>query len=341
MHRTTGQSNHLVRRVTRRRFLGATAALAAGVARSVVAAREAERPGDRAGHDERLMLRPGTPRARVVLVRSPHVVQDATVHHTVLGEMFDAAMRSLVGTRTTADAWRSILVPQDVVGIKFNRSGQAALGTTDAVADTLLHSLADAGWPSDRIVCIEAPQVAARHGTRSPLAGYDPAPADFGSGSDHFAAVLGQVTALINVPFLKTHNIAGMTCCLKNLSHGLIKHPARYHRNGCSPYIGDIVAARPIRGKLRLCVVDALRVVHDGGPEARPDGTTDEGVIIASFDAVAADSVAVSALSSARRRHHLPPVARLPEDIGYLAAAHRRGLGIAVREGIELIEPRV
>ena len=74
---------------------------------------------------------------------------------------------------------------------------------------------------------------------------------------------------MINVPFIKTHNIAGMTCGLKNLSHALVKHPAHYHANGCSPFIGDIVAADPIRKKLKLTIVDAFRVVFQGGPAAR------------------------------------------------------------------------
>ena len=61
-----------------------------------------------------------------------------------------------------------------------------------------------------------------------------------GGPRDRLAGVLDQVTAIVNVPFLKTHNLAGMTCCLKNLSHALVKHPAQFHTGGCKE-VADIV----------------------------------------------------------------------------------------------------
>ena len=142
---------------------------------------------------------------------------------------------------------------------------------------------------------------------------------------------------MISVPFLKTHNIAGMTCSLKNLSHGLIKHPARYHKNHCSPFIADIVAAEPIRSKLRLTLVDAMRVVYVGGPQATAPALANEGVLIMSRDPVAADTVGLDVLNRARERVGLAKTAASGAEIPYLAVAHRAGLGIAVRHGIKTV----
>lgn len=279
----------------------------------------------------------GKPPSRVVHVQSPYAVLGPDVHRPLLGEMLETALTSLTGKPTIGAAWRAILKPDDTIGLKFNRIGQEIIATTDTVADTIITSLVETGWRPEQIVCIEAPAgTDARHGTVPPRGGYALRATDFGSGTDELASVLGQITALIDVPFLKTHNIAGMTCALKNLSHGLVRHPARYHKNGGSPYIGDIVATPAIRTKLRLCLVDALRVVFEGGPVASARTLADEGILLASFDPVATDAVGLAILNDVRQRHELPPVARSPEGLAYLSAAHRRGLGSAVWHGIEL-----
>lgn len=318
--------NHL----TRRTFLSAAALATTAPATRLVA--EASRDG------RALRLRPGQTRARVVQVQSPQVVENRAVHATLLDEMIAASLKSLTGRATSQESWRALFRSDDVIGIKFNRSAQAILGTTRIVATVLVKSLVEAGFRADQIVCIEAPEeVSIRLGTTRPVSGYSSTATNFDSGADNLALVLDQVSALINVPFLKTHNIAGMTACLKNLSHGLIKHPARYHANGCSPFVADIVAVPKIRKKLRLCIVDGLRTMYAGGPAATGASIGEEGIIIAATDPVACDAVCLQALNEVRARVGLPPVAPSPGDIPYLAVAHRRGLGVAVSHGIDLI----
>ena len=289
--------------------------------------------------ESKLIMPRGVPRSRVVRVQSSFVVKGPVVHRHLLGEMFDAALSTLIpGAGAPAEAWRSLLKPEDIIGIKFNRSAQEVLGTTPAFADVLIRSIIGAGWPPGQIVCVEAPtETVTQLKTTPARPGYSSEVVDFGSGSDRFAAVLAQVTALIDVPYLKTHNIAGVTCAMKNLSHGLVKHPARYHTNGCSPYIADIVASDPIKTKLRLCVVDALRLVFDGGPGASVETISDEGIMLVSIDPVATDATGLALLNETRQRTGLPRIARSPEDLSYLAEAHRRGLGIALPHGIDVV----
>ncbi len=254
-------------------------------------------------------------------------------------EMLEAALTTLTRTGSVTDAWHMLLEPDDVIGLKLNRSGQALLGTSETIAGVVIESIVAAGWPPTQIVCIEAPEgVSARHGTSLPRLGYDAQVTDFGSGRDQLAAVLKQVSALIDIPYLKTHNLATLTCSLKNLSHGLIKHPARFHRSGCSPFVADIVALEQIRGKLRLCLVDALRVVYADGPSPTVNTISDEGVLLASLDPVAIDSIGLCMLNDIRQPRGLDPIAYRAEDVGYLAAAHRLGLGIALTHGIEVIQ---
>ena len=324
--RNTSRKPHAL---SRRRFLEVAASVAGGplIARAAGGA-----------PPERLRVPVGQPPSRVVQIQSPYASSRPGVHKALVGEMLEQALISSTQTSTPAQAWRSLLDPQDVIGLKFNRSGGEVIGTSEAVAGILIGSLVEAGWPVDRIVCIEAPaSVVQRHGTLPMTTGYDATPTDFGSGSDEFAAVLRQITALIDIPYLKTHNIARMTCALKNLSHGLVKHPARYHGNECSPYIADIVASPLIRSKLRLCIVDALRVMYDGGPDSTVGTISDEGMLLVSVDPVAVETAALGYLNEVRARFQLPPVARSAEEVKYLAEAHRRGLGVAVWHGIDLV----
>jgi hypothetical protein len=256
--------------------------------------------------------------------------------------MLAHTLETLTGKPSMAEAWAEILDHGQVIGIKFNRSGQASLGTSLALAEAVVESLLGAGWAAHEIICIEAPpSVEAYYCTRKADSGYDRKVTDFGSGADRLATVLSQVDALINIPFLKTHNIAGFTSCLKNLSYGLIKHPARFHANGCHPFIADISALPAIRGKLKLCLVDALRVVFDRGPEPQSDTVFSAGALMAGFDPVALDVVGLILVNDVRARRGLAPLNTLPIASGgvpYLARAHRLGLGIAFPQGLEVVE---
>jgi uncharacterized protein (DUF362 family) len=162
-----------------------------------------------------------------------------------------------------------------------------------------------------------------------PDRGWDAEEVVFGSEKDVLSSILKQVTAIVNVPFLKTHNIAGLTCCLKNLSHALVKHPARYHRNHCSPYVADIVALPAIRSKLRLHVVNALRTIYEGGPEANEEYTANTGLLLVGKDPVAMDTVALEEINLQRRENGLPSIDHVGGKLGYLAAAAGHNLGCA------------
>jgi len=317
---------------SRRRFLGVGARVVAGGLALRAAATD----------DTRLVLPPGAPRSRVIRIRSDAVLEGNAVHSAILREMLHAALLQVTQTETEKQAWHTLLDERDIVGLKFNQSGRELIGTAPAMATVLVESLKESGWPPDRIVCIEVPEeVCEKLGTRVAPDDYDAGETEFGSGADEFASVLNQVTAIINVPFLKNHNLAVITGAMKNLSHGLVKHPARYHANGCSPYITDIVAAPTIRKKLRLHLMDALRVVFEGGPLASAATIQNAGFLIASRDPVALDTIGLGVLNDVRRARDLPPLAESGSDIPFLATSHRRGLGIAVRHGIDLVEQRL
>lgn len=267
----------------------------------------------------------------VVIVQSDHVVAGPVVHPVLIEEMLETAMRSLTGRDSMPACWSSVLDARDVIGLKFNSCGQEALATTPAVGRAIVRSLIASGWSPKQIVAVEGPEELTReYGLTEAVSGYERELAEFGSGTDQLARVLRQVTAIIDVPFLKSHNIAGLSCALKNLSHAFVKHPARYHANGCSPFVADIAALPQIQGKLRLCLVDGLRTVFRDGPEPTGSNVADTGMIMASRDPVATDAVALTLLNEIRERHRVAVVPRGPQGVRYLEPAEQRGLGSAV-----------
>lgn len=262
-------------------------------------------------------------RSRVVNVRSPGVLQASAVNGIVLGEMVREGIQKLTQTTTPMDAWRAVLGSSERIVLKFNSVGADVINTNDVLANVLVEQLSAAGYSPEHIALVEVPEfVRGQLGTRQAERGWGEE-IPVGGRLEPLARYLYEAEAIINIPLLKTHQIAGMTGCLKNLSHALIRHPARYHANGCSPFVGQVVGARAVSSKIRLNLVNAVRAVVDRGPAARAEDIVGYGGLLLGFDPVAVDNVGLSVLLAERRRLGLPPGIRVP----HLASAITMGLG--------------
>ena len=268
------------------------------------------------------------PNVRLVQVKSDRVLTDRGIHEELLKDLLEILLTRITRKKKAKEAWQSILKPDDVIGVKFNSVGAAGLGTNNGMARALVESLTEAGFSRSKIVLVEvSPAVRSETKTLAPAAGWSEKIYDFGSGKDRLAAWLDQVTAIINVPFLKHHNIAGMTCCLKNISHAVVKHPAQFHANNCSPYIGDIVSIPEIRNKLKLHIVNGLRVVFDRGPEVVEDYVWNGKFILGGSDPVAIDTACLQILNRIRGKLGLGEVVKDGNLPDYLTKAADRNLG--------------
>lgn len=120
-----------------------------------------------------------------------------------------------------------------------------------------------------------------------------------------------EADVFINVPVLKEHSGAGMTCAMKNLM-GTAWDRGEFHSLGLDQCIADICLYR----KPALNIVDAGKVMLSGGPRGHAGSRYDEQqMLILSTDIVAIDSVGARTLGKA------------PVDFGYIAKAEERGLG--------------
>lgn len=272
----------------------------------------------------------------VAEVRSGQVLVGDVPRPAVVNDMFTWALTALTGQRTTADAWRSFVPENAVIGVKLDRYGSETIGTTPVIVQTLLRSLATAGIKPDRVILIDgdSPLVAELQTTAAPF-GWSRAAFDVGAGEDHFAAALEQVDVLINISFLKEDNVCGMSACLKNATLHFVQHPVNYFKSDCHPYIGAILKQPPLREKLRLNIVDALRVVYRDGPVATETNLHGAGSIIMGFDPVAVDTVALELLNQIRSDRGMPLVGGDEQSLSYILSAGSMGLGVPYIESID------
>lgn len=325
---------------TRRRFL----IEATGAAAAMALCARAEDPATLPSPASRASIGPVDPSAKSIVahIRAEEVISASQVHPSLVGEMIEEGVRAVTGQPTPQEAWRRLLRDDDVIAVKFNQVAADALATTEPFATQLVESLQRAGLRPDRVMLIEAPtELSRRLGTRKPVTGWSGRPVAFASGEEQLAAFLQEVTAIINVPFLKTHNLAGMSGCLKNLSHALVRRPARYHGQACAPYVADILSIPQIRSRVRIHLVNALRCVVEGGPQATPETVWAHRGVIVSRDPVAADTVGLDILNDRRARTKLPPIGDAGGRLAQLRTAAERGLGTDDQDYITLLQPAV
>jgi len=262
------------------------------------------------------------------------------VHPRLLAEMLNEALCIGLDKTSSAEVWQSLLHKGERVLLKFNQADASLIGTSEVLATVLVESMLKAGIEPEQIVLLETSVEAPWSGQLTkPAWGWTGKVYDFGSAKDRLLKVLEQVDAIVNVPFLKAHRIARMTGCLKNLSHGLIQHPARYHANQCCPFIPDIVALPIIRAKLRLNIVNAVRIIYDVHPLSAKQAIRATGALIVSTDPVAADTVGHDLLDRVRLTRGLKPIAPQPGLIRQHVLAARKGLGTNNLESIDVVRP--
>jgi uncharacterized Fe-S center protein len=210
-------------------------------------------------------------RARVVLVRHPDALdKDRVPNGEVIQQMLDEGVRSFVEIDDTVEAWRQLVKPDDLVGVKSNV--WAYLPTPREVERAIQHRILDTGVPGDRIRIDD-------RGARKSLA---------------------DSTALINTRPLRTHHWSGIGGCLKNYIM-FVRFPFRYHSNACAN-LGHLWTLPIVKGKTRLNVLVVLTpLFHGRGPHHfSSKHVWDYKGLLISSDPVALDAIGVRLLKAKR-----------------------------------------
>lgn len=296
------------------------------------------------------------PRPRVVVVRDEKCLKPGGgLDADAVRRMLDRAVARLIGKEKPLEAWKGLFTPADRVAVKVNTLGQP---THPVVASAVAECLRAAGVPAGNIIIWDRSVAELRGGGykirsaadgvrclgtdsfRGPdtRVGYESQVATSGSIGSRFSVIVSRfATALINVPVLKDHSIAGLSGGLKNF-FGAIHNPNKYHDNNCEPYVADLVAHRFIRPKWQLTICDGTRAQYHGGPARHPGYTWPLAGLIVSDDFVAADAVAADLIDAERKANGLPTLAEAGRPVRHIATAGSRGLGQADLRRIERIE---
>jgi len=175
--------------------------------------------------------------------------------------------------------------------------------------------------------------------TLRPVHGWREEETRFAGGRERLAKVLDQVTAIVNVPFLKTDNVTGIAGALRNVSLPFVRRQEPYFANGGVPAIAEIVAIPEIRSKLRLHLINGFRAVFDRGPDVHAHCVWPHAGILASTDPVAADSVSIDVINARRSEANLPPIGDANARLPHVHAAARSGLGTDDQDYIRVVTP--
>ncbi len=277
-------------------------------------------------------------KAKVALVISKKPVPVGRDAKAVLSDMLDAGIEYIAGGDTVR-FWNKLFSPDDRVAIKINNLAykrNRGPMLTEAVCDRV----SAAGVVPGNIVIYEHSDGSLKHagyklnfdgpGVRcygTDRVGYMAESIKSGACDAHYTKILDQCTALINMPILKAHTMAGVTISLKN-HYGSFDNPRQYHGNDCDPFIADINTADIIRKKHRLVVCDAVKVLFAGGPDWLQPYTSDFNGILVSTDPVALDAVGARILKKLRRKSGIKQLPYNPKP-KQIATAAKNGIGIS------------
>lgn len=306
-------------------------------------------------------------KSKVVAVKSSGVMGSGKPETEIVQRMMEEGMFSLTGKKTVADAWRTFFTPEDIVGIKINPIGGIKLSTRPEVVHAIIRGLIAAGVKENNIIIwdrfsyhlitagfpLNQGNSSVRCYGTEPTAGYDKKiyyeslDDDFSLRQDDgarslFSTIVTQhVTAIINVPVMKDHGIAGVTLCLKNLAFGAVNNTPRFHPSPyfCDPASAEVCAHPALRKKVRLHIVDALQACFDGGPASMKAWTIwNEERLFLGTDPVAIDRIGLEIIERKRKEHNRPSVFQKAKHI---ATAGNKGLGVYDRQHIDFIELNV
>ncbi len=249
-------------------------------------------------------------RARVVLVRRREVLgADGRVNGPVLHAMLNEAVAALLGEKDAAAAWRRLVKPTDVVGVKSNVWGP--LPTPRELEQAIRDEVGGAGVRPDDVAIDD-------RGVRS-------------------NPVFHRMTALVNVRPMRTHSWSGLGTCVKNVIM-FVENPPDYHGDSCAT-LGAIWHLPQLEGKVRLNVLVMLTPqFHSVGPHSfAKDLSWPYYGLIAGLLPAPVDATGARILQAKRRQHFGAdrPISPSPHHIE--VAGSRYGLGPTDPAQIDLV----
>ncbi len=285
-----------------------------------------------------------TPLTPVVEAVSQNVWDGDRLDEDAVSELVDQAMMKFTGRASAKEAWRDIVLPDDIVGIKINPLGGPQFSTHPIIVDKIVEGVYGAGVLKKQIIIWD------RFESHLLNAGY-PIKQDEGevqtfasdtegigyddevfyesekdsvnrreneSTRSRYSQIVTQhVDVLINVPVLKHHEMAGISGCLKNLAFGSVDNTRRFHGKPiyCNPAIAEILEHKVLKDKLVLNIVDGLVASFDRGPTYHAESAWNYGSLFVGADPVILDVLVLQTVNQKREELELGSVSKLANHI--------------------------
>ena len=263
-----------------------------------------------AGSTEDVFSKPKK-KSRVVLVRDKDVLDESNNYNAdVMQKMLDNAVTTLLDETDPVEAWKRLVKPKDIVGIKTN--AWKYLPTPGELEAAIEKRVIDAGVSPENI------------GIR-----------DRGLYENEF---FKNATALINTRPMRTHHWSGVGSLLKNYIT-FSPYPSSYHDDTCAD-LAKLWELPLVEGKTRLNVLVMMTpLFHGVGPHSySPEFIWPYKGLIVGTDPVAVDATGVRILLAKRREHFGEDRPINPPPKHVFLADTRHNLGVADPDRIELIK---
>jgi hypothetical protein len=279
-----------------------------------------------------------SPKARVVVVQDPEATQAFKPRPERIRTMVDRAITNLTEKLTIAEAWRSLVSTQDVVGLKVFSAPGPNSGTRPAVVAAVVEGLLAAGLPPENVIVWDRYstdlrlagffEMAQKYGVRaagSAQAGYDEkafydtallgnlvwGDLEFekkrgeGIGRKSFVSKLvsREITKIINITPLLNHNLTGVSGNLYGLAFGSVEIFVRFETDAdrLAKAVPEIYALPALSDKVALNIVDALICQYEGGERGLLHYSATLNQLRFSRDPVALDVLSLKELEKQRR----------------------------------------
>lgn len=255
-------------------------------------------------------IKPASTTSRVVLVREQAVVDgDGVIDGGLLHTMLNRAVQALFDEETEAAAWKRVVSPADVVGIKSNV--WTHLPTPPELEEAIRSEVINVGVEPDQV------SVDDRGVMENP--------------------VFQKATALINTRPLRTHNWSGLGTCIKNLIM-FVPRPPEYHADSCAP-LGALWRLPELEGKIKLNILVMLTPqFHGVGPHSfSKEYIWTYGGLIVGVDPVAVDATGARILQAKRDLYFGEPSPIRPSAHHIEIAGSQYGLGVSDPDSIDLV----
>ena len=289
-------------------------------------------------------LRSTNTQGRVVIAEDPNATFNFQPDDTRVQTMVSRGITNLTGKTSSAEAWRSLVSTQDVVGLKVFSAAGSISGTRPAVVAAVIRGLLEAGVPPDHIIIWDKHEadlraagffkLAAQFGVRAAGAadaGYDektfysPDTAiighlvwgdlEFGKkgegvGRKSFVSKLvsGQITRIISIAPLLNENQAGVCGHLFSLAMGSVDNTLRFEGDAdrLAVAVPEIYALPALGDRVALNITDALIGQYAGGDKGLLQYSEVPNQLWFSRDPVALDTLALKELDRIRRALDAP-----------------------------------